>query len=119
MPSAGLHLAALSSRLVTARSRLLGVADHDPRVGRDVEGDALGAPAYAGHGPLDDVGEVDLGDDVGHRLVAGELDEVADERAQLLDLAADVVEQLEPRLAAAAPSCPRPGGAGRGWCAAR
>ena len=60
VPSAGLHLAALSSRLVTARSRLLDVADDPPRVERDVEGDARRAAAYPGHGAVDHVGEVDL-----------------------------------------------------------
>ena len=95
-----------------------GVADDPPRVEVDVEGHALRATAYARHRPLDDVGEVHLGDHPGRGLVARELDEVADERAELLDLAADVVEQLEPGARPAVPCCPRPGGAGRGWCAA-
>ena len=98
VPSAGLHLAALSSRLVIARSRPL----ESPTTGQgssvDVEGDAVGATAYAGHRPLHHLGEVDLGDHAGRRLVAGQLDQVADQGAQLLDLAADVVEQLETRL---------------------
>ena len=53
-------------------------------------------------GPVDELGEVDRLDDVGQRLVTGQLDEVADQGGELLDLGAHVVEQLGPRL--------RPGG---------
>ena len=71
-----------------------------------VEGDARRAPPDPGDGPVDDLGQVDGLHDVGQRLVAGQLDEVADQRGQLLDLRADVVQQLRAGLRAAGPPAP-------------
>ena len=54
----------------------------------------------------------------GVRLVAGQLDEVADQGGELLDLGAYVVEQLGARPRSRPPA-PSAWAAGRGWCAAR
>ena len=95
VPSAGPHLAALSSRLVTARSTAPGLADDPPGQGGHVELAARRAQPDPRDGPVDHLGEVEGLDHVGgQRLVAGQLDEVADEGGQLLELGADVVEQL-------------------------
>ena len=102
VPSSGLHLAALSSRLVTARSRPGPSPTTYQGASLDVEGQAGRAAADPRDHPVDELGQVDRLDHVGQRLVAGQLDQVADQRGQLLDLGVHVVEQLGPRLAAAA-----------------
>ena len=70
--------------------------------------------------PVDELGQVDRLDHVGQRLVAGQLDQVADQGGELLDLGVHVLEQLGARLgrepARRSASAWR---AGRGWCAAR
>ena len=71
-----------------------GLADHPPGRDVDVELDARGAPSNPDQRAVDHLGQVDRLHDVGERLVAGQLDQVADQRGQLLDLRADVVEQL-------------------------
>ena len=79
VPPAGPHLAALSSRLVTARS----TAPDSPTThqGRVTTSNSLrGARSRTRRdGPVDDLGEVEGLHDLGQRLVAGELDQVADE----------------------------------------
>ena len=95
VPPGGPHLAALSSRLVTARSRICGLTDHPPRRRGDVERRRPGrAGVTRSTARDDDVGEVERLRRARQRLVAGELDEVADQRRQLLDLGGDVVEDL-------------------------
>ena len=83
---------------MTARSRLLASPTTYHGSSSTSKEMPWRAAAHAGHRAVDDVGEVDLADHAGHRLVAGQLDQVADQGAQLLDLGADVVEQLEARL---------------------
>ena len=93
LPS-GPHLAALSSRLVTARS----MAPDSPTThhGRVSTSSTLrGARSRTRrHGAVDDLGEVEGLHHVGERLVAGQLDQVPDEGGELLELRADVVQQL-------------------------
>ena len=99
VPSGGLHLAALSSRLVTARSRAAAspVTHHGSACRSKLQ--AAGPPAYPLHGPLDDLREVDLPPArPGPGSLAGQLGEVADQRGELLDLELHVVEQLGPGL---------------------
>ena len=107
-PSGGLHLAALSSRLVTARSSAGGVADDRPRLDVGLERRRRGRGGGPGRAPgrRRRRGRT-VATTVGHRVVARELDQVADQRGELLDLGADVVEQLDPRLARAGrgPAC--------------
>ena len=93
------------------------ITHHGSRV--DVEVQAGAAAAYPRDRPLDDLGEVDLLDAGAERLVAGELDQVADQGGQLLDLGAYVVEQLGPRRLGEPAGRVGLGAAGRGWCAAR
>ena len=90
------------------RSPLGGVVEQVGDGALDGPGLALDPPGQGGHvelaarraepdprdGPVDHLGEVEGLHDLGQRLVAGELDEVADEVRQLLDLGADVVEEL-------------------------
>ena len=71
-----------------------GLALDPPGQGGDVELAARRAQPHPRDGPVDHLGEVEGLHDVGQRLVAGQLDEVADEVGQLLDLGADVVQQL-------------------------
>ena len=102
VPRGGLHLAALSSRLVTARSRAAGspMTHHGSACRSKCRPAPAGGP---GDGALDDLGEVDLLQrDLG-RLVAGELGEVADQRGELLDLELDVVHELGPGPAESPP----------------
>ena len=75
-----------------------GLADHPPRGDGHVEVEPRCPAADPDQGPVDHLGQVDRLDHVGQRLVAGQLDQVADEGGQLLDLGADVVEQLGARL---------------------
>ena len=97
-PSGGLHFAALSNRLVTARSSPAASPATDHRSTSDPK-DRVGARRRTrASGAGDDVVEVDGRDDRRHRVVAGELDQVADQRGQLLDLGTDVAEQLDPCL---------------------
>ncbi len=97
MPSGGLHFTALSSRFVTARSSEAGSpVTHHGWVSTSMVSPAP-ATARAYDGALDDLGEIHLLDDGGQRLVAGQLHEVADQCRHLLDLSADVVEQLGPQ----------------------
>ena len=74
------------------------LADDVPGRHLDVEGESRCAAADPGDHPVDELGHVDRLDDVGQRLVAGQLHEVADEGGELLDLGVHVVEQLGPRL---------------------
>ena len=102
VPPGGLHLAALSSRLVTARSRAVASPTHPPGLGAHVEGQA----AARGGGPARRPGRRSSASSTAsrrerHRVVAGQLDEVADQRGHLLDLGADVVQQLGARPRAA------------------
>ena len=94
VPPGGLHLAALSSRLVTARSRpgrsptthqgSVSTSKATPGARRRTRATARSTTSARSTGSTD----------VGQRLVAGQLDQVADQRGQLLDLGAHVVEQL-------------------------
>src|SRR5690606_33413737 len=70
------------------------VTAYGPGLEVDVDRDGLRAAAHPAQGPLHDVGEVDLTDHQVQGLVAGQLDEVADELGQLLELGTYVVEQL-------------------------
>ena len=75
----GLHLAALSSRLVTARSRARGspTTHHGRRAtSKRTSGRAAADPL---DGAVDDLGEVDGSTARRQRLVAGQLDQVADQ----------------------------------------
>ena len=98
VPSGGLHFAALSSRLVIARSSDAGSPVTHHGVEGDVERDGRRAAADPVDGPRHDVGEVDRLEPGGDRLVAGQLGEVADQRGQLVDLEPHVVQQLGARL---------------------
>ena len=93
-PPGGLHLAALSSRFATARSRRAGTACTSAGSSAVCEPDGRRVPA----GALDRGRDQPVEPHVLDRrrlglLVAGELDEVADERAQLLELRDEVGAQ--------------------------
>ena len=108
VPSAGPHFAALSSRLVTARSTApASPSTHHGRVATSK------SRAARGGGPAPPRGRPPRPGrslhDVGQRLVAGQLDQVADQGGELLDLGADVVEQLGRLLGRRARRARRPG----------
>ena len=67
-----------------------GVALDVPRLGLDLEGQRRRAAADPGHGVVEHLVQLDGADHRGRGLVAGQLDEVADEGGQLLELRADV-----------------------------
>ena len=95
---AGLHLAALSSRLVTARSSRAGTPRTSVGCGDEPEADVVRVAL----GPLDGVGHEHVEAHVvllGRRLaVARELDDVAHERRHLVELAVHVALELAAAL---------------------
>ena len=80
VPLGGLHLTALSNRLVTARSRSSASPDHVQRIQLDVEDQTLGRPpAHPLEGGVHHVAQVDGLRRGGDALVPGEMDQVADQ----------------------------------------
>ncbi len=90
----GLHLAALSSRFRHRPVEPGRDAAHERRPGRELEADGVGVAL----GPLDGLGDEHVEADVvllaGRLAVARELDDVADQRRHLLELAMDVLLEL-------------------------
>ena len=96
-PALGAPLGGVVEQVGHGPLQAAGVAGEPPRLGRAVERHARCPPAYPRQRPVDDVLEVDrLHDGRGHRVVAGQLDQVADQRGQLADLGAYVLDQLGP-----------------------
>ena len=94
-PPAGLHLQALSSTLASARSIWARCAvDQHRFLGEQVGLDVVRVEVGPVDGPFDELVEPERGRLVVLHggVVAGELDEVADEHAELLHLGGDVAE---------------------------
>ena len=98
VPAGGLHLAALSSRLVRARSRA-GASPSTYHGSAATSNDSDGrAAADPGHRLVEDLVQLDGADHRRRGLVAGQLDQVADQGGELLELGAYVGQQLGARL---------------------